>query len=355
MKVSFLQFVIQRRVVSLQCLALFCVCLMVFHCSNEKPYTMQDYVAECEQALGKIPTFSCMQGKEIPVTMHGKTLQNPDADAKCDKPSLAMLSLGIPGACLAHSRIGYLKGEKDTEWVFLCRRMKKASGSQDKDFGEVAFIGHRPSTGTTCFFQGAELKGGSVPKPGGSPKQPDKYWFHPAKTSSLRCIHCHDNDPWVHTPYVDQVKRQASKKSVPLVPFAKPEGKYRVVGSRYFTKGATSSQLSADGEWGLFRVLYSGDVQGKWLEPWPQPKYLRHPDAQACTQCHRIADQNTCKEWATASFEKSTHFGSWTFAPWMPPVRGKAPQEAQKKALEAIKVCCKDRSLQSCNWTPIPQ
>jgi hypothetical protein len=108
-----------------------------------------------------------------------------------------------------------------------------------------------------------------------------EFWLTPEKTAAIRCNACHNPDPWIHTPYVDQVclRKEGSEdcqeenfKKIPLVPHGpqKPNletGYYHFVGTQFFTS-------------------------------WTAPRYVEIDanadgaiDANKCLDCHRIGVQ----------------------------------------------------------------
>ena len=139
-------------------------------------YTYEQYTADCEKALGKIPKFSCVDGQVIPIlnNISGPvTAENHlGRGQQCDSPThirsdTAAWTIGA-NHCVPGSRIGRLQpvtGFKDqTQIVFICRKYFPRNGSSYKDssgkikieqtliFDDVNVIAHNSKTGATCFF-----------------------------------------------------------------------------------------------------------------------------------------------------------------------------------------------------------
>jgi hypothetical protein len=243
--------------------------------------TIQQHAEECRTAVGPIPAFSCLDGDLIPITSGGVDVPpgQHTSTMTCDRP--VHLGLGNDGQCVPYARLGSLPSvdtagnpDPDVNWIFICRRYKIRTDRNYPNFEDVAIIGHRKSTGATCFFQTLSevknvpdgLRATRVPPPteatadtpNGSPTAED-FWLSPQETAAIRCYQCHDSDPWIHTPYVDQVKGRSSDASKPLVPDApriEDPLRYTFVGSQFFSD-------------------------------WPRPAHFA-PLNNRCVACHRI-------------------------------------------------------------------
>ncbi|MFT6099189.1 MAG: cytochrome c551/c552 [Arenicella sp.] len=68
---------------------------------------------------------------------------------------------------------------------------------------------HNPATGATCWFSAdgenvqRPLEGKQVPSPTAAIDA--RYWNSPSEVSSHGCGNCHDNDPFMHSPFIGQV------------------------------------------------------------------------------------------------------------------------------------------------------
>ncbi len=97
--------------------------------------------------------------------------------------------------------------------------------------GGLGAIGHNTETGATCFFQ--SFVSGSEPHPGSNDPDYHAYWDTPDVVAADNCQGCHQADPWLHTPWIDQVK-DPSDPNQPLVPLtATATSPYIVIGDNF--------------------------------------------------------------------------------------------------------------------------
>lgn len=356
---------------------------------SKAPVGTQDSVAHaklCAERLGTVKPFSCFDGEVLPITVNGQAI-GPNLTAQqiaqynlgnttssqlaCDKP--ALLGLGAFGHCVPYSRVGRLKTYRkdgsenpNVDTVFTCRRYAPRVGKvawqgqlfdgQDyPGFEDIAMIMHDRVSGETCFYQMLEPNkapkdGRRIPPPteealpAGSPAYAlpaRNFWIGPEETAAINCNRCHDSDPWMHSPYIDQVRTADGKPIVPSGALGGGRsGKYSVLGARGFYKWQKSKAVvAADG----------GDSQGK-----------------SCTSCHNIGNINTCAEWIsqsvglTAAPNLSTR-GATDFAHkyWMPPAESGLTNVADwlasgfDRAAERLRGCCKYPTSAGCTLTPI--
>ncbi|QSQ28634.1 hypothetical protein JY651_05875 [Pyxidicoccus parkwayensis] len=300
-----------------------------------------EYAASCRAALGtpKKPYFRCRDGSLL------KTTNTPDG-AKCDKP--VWLTLDGDGQCVTNARLLKLETSKaDTEMRVICRRYKKGADTED-GFQDVAIVMSNKTSGATCYFQalsgaGPDLDGSKVPNPLADPASTDTdektaaaaaktFYIAPERlklADTLACSQCHDHDPWMHTPYIDQVDGTDANH----VPTDFTDAKYYLVEEAYFT-GAPRS--------------------------WPKPRSVTTADVkdangnlkeQVCTSCHRIGTSKTCDKWVDwavdATVIPATNAAAQTYSAkmWMPTSGKPAAEEDYHKKFDnhvkAIKCCCK--------------
>jgi hypothetical protein len=304
-------------------------------------YTIADYAREVAAELGTIPSFSVFeQGTVIPITLDD--IETPSgqhsARSACDRP--ALLGLGREGQCVPYSRIGRLQGtdpvtglvNPDVQWVFIARRYKIRTDPNNPIFEDVAIIGHNKRTGATAFFQMLDENGKNAARvpspmepasqtPSGAPTAAE-FWLLPSQTADIGCNRCHDSDPFVHTPYIDQVRTVSSTGvSRPVVP-SNPTGKYRFIGSQAFTD-------------------------------WRAPEHFDLED-NSCVSCHRIGTQASSEsfaKWATgeaSTMQLSPRYRSYPNSHWMP------PEEAEFMSSDDWNVQYQQSVLQllSCNQNP---
>lgn len=325
-------------------------------------YSIRDHGLECESKIGPIPPFSCVaDGHEIPMTRADVLISNHAAHQKCDRPPLLTLN-GSDGQCLPYSRIGTLPGrnaagapDANIQWSFICRRYSLRTDPNDPKFEDVAVVGHNRSTGATCFFQMLRyeahgLDTSRVPPPSeaaevtppGAVKAKD-FWLAPDATAGIRCNTCHDSDPFIHTPHVDQVRKTVDGVTVPVVPpgpnlRADPPDK-----SRYHFVGAPFQPESA--------------------ARWEKPMRLK-PLGNSCTSCHNIGVHRSCDYFARvaggqlAPTDISQHGSTWPHSHWMPPDTGSSEMTESDwrtnyaESLKQITDCCANPDAAVCRKRP---
>lgn len=185
------------------------------------------YARECEKHLGPFPKFRFQDAIEIPIYQDGKRVVVTEQNlwntlSKGDKPA----AFGDPFQL--GNRVGRYQG-------------KKEDGSPNPDVVFVSFyrdgglgvIGHNMKTGATCFLSVAEITDvrGDVP----TPDMPgyDKAWQPPSVVARDGCVKCHMADPFLHSPWIDQVRDPANPKKtlVPLI--ADTDSPYFVIGEEF--------------------------------------------------------------------------------------------------------------------------
>ncbi len=196
---------------------------------NASTRTALMYARECEKHLGPFPKFRYEDALEIPITQNGKrvivTAENIGKNLRSgDKPA----AFGAPYQL--GNRVGRYQG-------------LKANGSPNPDVVFVTFfrdgglgvIGHNMKTGATCFLSvndEFDLKQG-LPTPG-EPKY-NEAWQPPSVVGQDGCVKCHMADPFLHSPWIDQV-RDPMNPEKPLVPLiANVDSPYFVIGKEFPT------------------------------------------------------------------------------------------------------------------------
>lgn len=285
--------------------------------TSEELYSFEEYVAECKNALGKMPPIDCSSGQSVNVydLPHGENTSEPSArntngSSACANSSLV---LGNDG-CLIGAKLGTIKGVdsrdafSQTEWTFLCRTNDQGL------YSEVGVIGYNPKSGATCFFDtGATtgLTGSSFPPFDAPESEPRKsgfrfpsntafadigqseekedadepenrrVWVSPsdlANKKGLQCVTCHSARPYIRNSYImnNEFKHWIKSPSEvysqnPSIPFhrSKPFGKEPA--RPYFVVAESKlNPLSARGS-DLFT-----------------PKEIKGEGVSLCTGCHAL-------------------------------------------------------------------
>lgn len=339
--------------------------------NNNAEYTLEEYISDCEKELGTIPEISCLEGEIIPVrnsdlgtdaTGLGKEITEKNhggTGQKCDAPSLlregdltsSLLwrSLGL-NQCVPYTRVARPQPAAgfDTQWVYTCRRYYTRT-KDNIHFDDINMVGHNPKTGGTCFFVSSinrivptkdkDLGHDGTKVPSLTKKQlATKFWKTPREMTEVSaaaggsepCTSCHDNDAFIHSPYIDQVQVNGE----PIVPVTSgPDAPYWLVGRKYFNGP-------------------------KW-----QTKHLVSDAASNCTTCHRIGNRRTCEGFAgeAVSLIGNRYLSNkYDRGHWMPPpddlkARFATADGDDLKAVKFIMDCCKNPNDKKCEWADHPK
>ena len=311
------------------------------------------YGERCVEEMGEIPffkklgdgsyeTYNCLDSTEIPMTAtdaNGNvTKPQMGTLSKCDKPEY------IYSLCEAGPRVAEKTNDQGTHWVLLCR--KSIGGLASDQYNDIAMIGHNPFTGKTCFFQNAlysKTDGGHVPHPADHEKS-QNLWsgVHGGLGSGIECNHCHDNDPFIHSPWIDGAKDAQGNPVIPKMGID-PD----------FAIGANDTPYSI--------VNLHG-------QNWRQEKQLVSAEANACLRCHRIgsgvwADQYLDRLQGTDTSWTSITTDVWNqpfHKYWMPTDVSFDTDAAWAasdfaKALQFIRKCGQTPNDPACIWKDLPQ
>lgn len=192
------------------------------------PGTPLHHAQTCAQYLGPIPAMRCSDAEIMPITVDG--VEVTSTPARCDRPS------ALTGTCETGERIAarypgtHFDGSPRPEVVFVnfCRD------------GGMGVIGHNAESGATCFFHINMAHDNTELHPGSADPDYDDYWQTAAVVAADHCEGCHQADPWLHSPWIDQL-RDPDNPSHPLVPVT------ATVDSPYVVVGEGFSQPHRDG------------------------------------------------------------------------------------------------------------
>ncbi|SDE53952.1 hypothetical protein [Kordiimonas lacus] len=296
--------------------------------------TLAEYGQMCKAAIKDVPSFNCLDGELIPITVNGLVPASYTPNMDCDRPALLPLGesghTGTDGQCVPYSRI-FNFSDGINQVVAACRQ-KIIRSEASTQFDEIDVITHSVADGSTCWFQAtgdgdAGLDGTKVPSPTEATPEPGypapaDFWNSPAAVANeqpVNCGFCHDNDPFMYSPYVAQVWDM-----VPTDPF----GWYKHIGPDF-----------------------------KW---WPTTSLSTRDNT--CVGCHRIGITFTsgqgAKEATGLVHIPNTDEWANTYPQthWMPP--GNFHSEAQwdtiyKQAVQDLLDCNEDPALPKCIVTEI--
>lgn len=300
-----------------------CVLFAVMIALPIQAQTYSDYAFVCSQKVGNIPAFSCADGVEIPVTVNGAVPSAYSPGMTCDRPSLLPNGSDSDGQCVPGSRIVNLS-EGAKQISVMCRQ-KHIRPAGSMRFDEIDVIAHNRNTGATCWFQssalsGTTIDGTTIPSP--TDPASSRFFNAPDRVVHDGCGACHDNDPFMYSPFVGQVWGH-----VPQNPF----GPY-----------------------------YHVDVDGLGFDKWPTTQIL--PRDSTCTGCHRIGVNETCGQLADWATGRAVPPGANPLASSYPLSHSMPPYHRQtedtwnainQSAVDTISACCLDPTRSECQSVEI--
>lgn len=191
-----------------------------------------EYAYECESVLGPLPEFRYDQAVEIPMSKNQVPLvQGSNNPNDCDHP------FAFNAACDPGNRLGRYPGlnpdgTENSDVVFIA--FFRGSG--------MGLIGHKFSTGETCFMEVDEFTDpNNIPSPG-DPEY-NQFWASPlTMASESNCVNCHMASAFLHSPAVDQIRNPADTSEL-MVPLQGNEA-YVVVGQEWGQPHTTNIQNS---------------------------------------------------------------------------------------------------------------
>lgn len=153
---------------------------------------LQDYAQQCDAAIGAtIPDFDCDAGTEVPMTNPHPTPNYPVGS--CDRPNR------LNRECDPGSRFQVFSRTANVFSVGHCRKRGMAAG----EYADIAVIQYNRINGATCFYQALGTLPAKVKAP--SKGQAAWPWILPSGTANIGCGGCHDNGPFIRSPYINEV------------------------------------------------------------------------------------------------------------------------------------------------------
>ncbi len=341
--------------------------------------TLEEYAEHCEEQVGPIPEMHCPDGDLIPMTrtnpdgsvteISHESLLAEEGIITCDSP-VQVLNAEDDAyrGCLPNSRLVSHVSTNDRgeeyQWVSICRHFQPR-GPQEYVYDEIGTIGYNKTTGATCFLAGAradfeqdgEEHQGLVKGRNRPGTDDPEFATHYALPTDGGCVRCHNADPWIFNPYVDEVidsdtgdlKRwaQRSRRGAPF----------------YVVDGDPLQQM------------FGGDAPRDGTS-----HTLAAQEAPRCTGCHDIGNRYICSRFTPAAFEpddglehdwaidwrrylsdgvlQSPAGGAWHLN-HLPDIRTLATREAMVERFESrygssydrVRECCDTENSPKCEWT----
>ncbi len=199
---------------------------LVAACNTSTPLaeTAYEHAEACAAELGPVPAFDLSTAIPIPVEQGGVPVQGDEA-LECDLPA------AFQAPC-ERGLLGRLQGTRpngaedpDVVWLYIVRS------------GGFAAIGYHAVSGATCFLEIDELPDDPV-LAAPAAVTADAYnalWASPRDMFEVsRCQDCHMADPFLHSPYLNQIQ-DPDNPDEPLVPVVagagNPRPPYRIISS----------------------------------------------------------------------------------------------------------------------------
>lgn len=198
------------------------------------PKNAFEYAKLVEPELGVPPKVNLDESVEIPLFVNGKR-KFGNLGRKLDNPSY-LGKATVSGSTLQRYEGRTAKGEPmpAVVWVSFGRN---SSYNHRKVIGSVQMIGYNYKTGATAFFESSDnvnpwvrLDKGTLRMRGTLPGIDDPNEFNKAFVTprTVQCVQCHQNDPFIHNPFIDAALIPGTKKTV--VPKLDEKSPYYVMG-----------------------------------------------------------------------------------------------------------------------------
>lgn len=213
--------------------------------------TPMEYARLIEPELGVPPVVDCGENVEIPIYIDGvRHIGNPGLH-ECDNPSLQV------GDCMSGSSVGRYEGvTADGEpmphvvWISYCRHEGRPGTEKMGDVDAVQMIGYNYETGATAFYESGRNAEWTYTDPetnrlmGKMPGTDDPEAFNRGYTTvaSVQCVSCHQNDPFVHNPYIYGA-RLPDDPSEPVIPDIKERTRDMEFDLPYYVIGASNWEM----------------------------------------------------------------------------------------------------------------
>ena len=223
-----------------------------FNQTDPIPYNTTEYATMCMEYLGVPPVIDCGEGVHIPIYVNGEEVYE-------DQPSGACDDTDFKGTCNVGSRVGRIEGVDingnpipEVVWVFFCR---SAGQNLFEQIGAVSvqIIGYNTNNGATCFFESPDAIGDNIQSQylyyddngfldGTFPAYGNEEFnqvFHSPVVSGTNCMTCHNSDPFIHDPWLDNAKLPNDSSQTVV-----PKYEYDAIDLPYFAVGGYGSQFS---------------------------------------------------------------------------------------------------------------
>jgi len=253
------------------------------------PATAIEYAKMVEPDLGVPPRVDLGEGVEVLTYVDGVPVRGTTPREDCDNPTQ------IAGDCISGSRLQRYEGRTangdplpDVVWVSFGRHNNAIS--PDTFLGSVQMVGYNMETGATAFFESSDaIMPWAYTDPETNrlmgvmpwidePEEFNKAYKTPGK---VQCVSCHQNDPFIHSSFVDSAKMPGTDE--PVIPEIIAKGREIEFDLPYYVIGGET--------WDMRTI---------------------HIEGNKCLKCHRVG-------MSTIDLYTFHDIGSWNPNDHMPP------------------------------------
>jgi hypothetical protein len=255
------------------------------------PDTAYEYAKLIEPDLGVPPKVDLGEGVEVITYVDGEPVTGKTDREICDNPTQ------IGGDCISGSSVQRHEGRTaegeplpNVIWASFGRHANFTFPNGYFLQGSVQMIGHNRKTGATAFFESSDaIHPWAHTEPetnrmlGVMPgiDEPEEFNRAYQAPGEVQCIMCHQNDPFIHSFFIDAAKMPGSKR--PVIPQLKKAGRNIESHLPYYVIGGE--------DWDM-RTL--------------------HIEGNECLDCHRVG-------MSTIDLYMSFEIGDWAPNEHMPP------------------------------------
>lgn len=286
------------------------------------PKTAFAYAKMVEPDLGVPPRIDLGEGVEVLTYVDGVATRGTIDRDDCDNPTQ------IGGDCISGSSVQRYEGRTadgeplpDVVWVSFGRHNNVLS--PDTFLGSVQMIGYNKETGATAFFESSDaIKPWTHTDPETNRLQGVMPWidepeeFNKAYRTpgSVQCVSCHQNDPFIHSSFIDSAKMPGTDE--PVIPEIADRSRNMEFDLPYYVIGGES--------WDMRTI---------------------HIEGNKCLKCHRIG-------MSTVDLYKFHKIGGWDPNDHMPPNNPVSLSEDLQELLD----CWENgpKNTPGCDWITPP-
>lgn len=257
--------------------------------ASNKTLTAYEHAEACAAELGPVPAFDLSAAVEIPVEQDGVPVGDGEV-VDCDLPAAfqAPCERGLLGRVQGTRPDG--TDDPDVVWLYIVRS------------GGFAAIGYHAVSGATCFLEIDDLPDEPILAAPAtvSAEAYNAQWASPHDMFEVsRCQDCHMADPFLHSPYLDQLQDpdDPDRTLVPVVAGAgNSRPPYEIIGA---PDGPYTTELPGNSCTSCHRpqctTLFDGSNGSYTLDELAMPAPFH--DLAAWEDATSTADRQAVRDW----------------------------------------------------------